>query len=80
MNHRIFERTLHSLVFRRVCLFECHETLNPPFCNEIGAGLDYGCLPALLVGSAEIYELSQFEIDGLTRRNNYLAEDVLHFK
>lgn len=30
VNHRIFERTLHSLVFRRVCLFECHEILNPP--------------------------------------------------
>ena len=27
MNHRIFERTLHSLVFRRVRLFEYREIL-----------------------------------------------------
>ena len=31
MNHRIFERTLHSLVFRGVCLFECHVNLNTTF-------------------------------------------------
>jgi hypothetical protein len=28
VNHRIFERTLRSLVFRGACLFECHEILN----------------------------------------------------
>ena len=28
MNHRIFERTLRPLVFRRACLFECHYILN----------------------------------------------------
>jgi hypothetical protein len=27
----IFEQILHSLVFWRVCLFECHEFFNPPF-------------------------------------------------
>ena len=27
MNHRIFERTLRSLVFRGARLFECRETL-----------------------------------------------------
>ena len=29
MNHRIFERTLRSLVFRGACLFECLEVINP---------------------------------------------------
>lgn len=29
MNHRIFERTLHPLVFQRVCLFERHFSLKP---------------------------------------------------
>ena len=28
MNHRIFERTLRPLVFRRARLFECHVNLN----------------------------------------------------
>jgi hypothetical protein len=28
VNHRIFERTLRSLVFRGACLFECHEIIN----------------------------------------------------
>ena len=28
MNHRIFERTLRSLVFRGARLFECHGILN----------------------------------------------------
>ena len=26
VSHRIFERILRPLVFRRACLFECHET------------------------------------------------------
>ena len=29
MNHRIFERTLRSLVFRGACPFECREVINP---------------------------------------------------
>ncbi|ETW78288.1 hypothetical protein HETIRDRAFT_55694, partial [Heterobasidion irregulare TC 32-1] len=29
VNHRIFERTLRPLVFRRARLFECREILNP---------------------------------------------------
>ena len=28
MNHRIFDRTLRSPVFRGACLFECREILN----------------------------------------------------
>ena len=29
MNHRIFERTLRPVVFRRACLFERHFSLKP---------------------------------------------------
>ena len=42
MNHRIFERTLRSLVFRGACLFECHEILNPLCFCELQGGLDLG--------------------------------------
>lgn len=34
VNHRIFERTLHPVVFHRVCLFERHFLLK----RELGVG------------------------------------------
>ena len=40
MNHRIFERTLRSLVFRGACLFECHVILNlQAFAGSVRVGL-----------------------------------------
>ena len=43
MNHRIFERTLRSLVFRGACLFECLEIINP-LRFLIGVALEFGGL------------------------------------
>ena len=47
----------------------------PLFCNETSVGLDYGCLSASLPAQLK-YTSNPFEIGGLTRRNNYFAEDV----
>ncbi len=53
MNHRIFERTLRLLVFRKACLFECHETSIPsgflPGVDlDLGACLGWLALKALV--------------------------------
>ena len=56
MNHRIFERTLRPLVFRRARLFECHVHLNPSafWLTWIG----FGSLLAL-IGSALLEYMSE---------------------
>jgi hypothetical protein len=55
VNHRIFERTLRPLVFRRACLFECHYILN--LAKLALLGLDVRAL------------LASIELDGLLPLN-----------
>ena len=72
MNHRIFERTLRSLVFRGACLFECHGIINlHHFCDgRLGLG---GCVGAF--ASAPLKCISVNLTDRL-RCDNYCAVDV----
>lgn len=60
MNHRIFERTLRSLVFRGACLFEYHGILNLQYFFLKGVvRLGLGGFVLVLfyygVGSSEMY-------------------------
>jgi hypothetical protein len=46
----------------------------PPFCNETGVGLDYGCLSVLIESARLKYMSDHTEYsDGLTRRNNFFS-------
>ena len=59
MNHRVFERTLRSLVFRGARLFECHEICQAwdgLFCLSISLGC--WALPCPLLGRLALKALA----------------------
>ena len=74
MNHRIFERTLRSLVFRGARLFECREILKlDGFIVHFSLDLDFAVSLRLVLN---VLAESWYEI-GSTQRDNYLtAEDI----
>ena len=74
MNHRIFERTLRPMVFRRACLFERHYT--PQALLGIGRRpLNGTCLKDLgggVFASSVVIFLSRFGVEGVARRTKPL--------